>query len=197
MNKLAVAALTFALAAVPRAVLADPNPASYPKFVPGTNNAVLWPSHDYACDKDMDNKKWDSALGNVSLKPGDPDAGTCVKALVEYDDVIETLSHVKAPLPIILRMGANAAMTETEIAWALHAEGDDDSGQVFAKGALGLWHTAMESTDKFPDSVTEEFTDMIRRLEAIYPKLVEADMNGDTPGDPGMGNPDPDPSPTL
>ena len=147
----------------------------------------------------MDDHSWSAALGNVSLKPGDTGAGVCVKALMEYDGVLETLAHVKASPNVVLRMGANAAMTETEIAWALHAEGDDDSGQEFAKGALGIWHTAMETADKFPDTVTEEFADMIRRLEAIYPDLVQADINGDTPSNPGTGNPepDPDPSPTL
>jgi hypothetical protein len=131
------------------------------------------------------------------MKPGDPGAGTCIKALLEYDDVLETLAHIKVSPNVVLRMGANAAMTETEIAWALHAEGDDDSGREFAKGALGLWHTAMNSDSSFPDNVTEEFADMIQRLQTIYPELIQADLNGDTPGDPGMGNPDPDPSPTI
>jgi hypothetical protein len=192
MNKLAAVALTAALVAIPTLSLAhDP----YPTYIPGTNNKILWPSHDKACDEAMDAEDYGKAIGKLSFEPNDPSAGVCVKAMMEYADVLSTMSHLSGISPTtVLSIGANAAMTETELAWALHAEGDDDSGRTFAKSAIGLYYTSLKDSTTMPEAVVTEYGRMFERINGIYPDLIPPELR-EQPGDPGTGDPDPESSP--
>ena len=198
MNKFAAAALTFALAAVPSAVLADPNPPTYPKFIPGTNNQILWPSHDAACDKAMDEERYDDVLGDVSLEDNDPKTGLCMKAFAEYSAVITSLSHITGVSKhTILQVGVNTALTEVEIAWALHAEGDDDLGKAYAQGAVEIYETSVKSyQETLPKDILQSYATAFSRIAAMYPRLVPEEFQTQ-PGNPGEGDPEPDPQSTI